>query len=184
MTDLLDNVKLLDDVSGGRLSDVRLTTKGRYAVTAMLDLALHQGHGPITLSDIAHRQGISLSYLEQLFARLRRRELVASVRGPGGGYSLGRGADAIFVAEVITAVDENVDTTRCGGAHNCQNNQRCLTHDLWQDLSCRIHDYLGQISLEDLMQRRGVQEVAERQQDRGETAVELDELERVASARA
>jgi len=156
---------------------LRLTTKGRYAVTAMLDLALHQGEGPITLADIASRQGISLSYLEQLFSRLRRRELVSSVRGPGGGYTLGREADAIFVAEVITAVDENVDTTRCGGAHNCQNNQRCLTHDLWQDLSSRIYDYLNQISLHDLMTRQGVQEVADRQET-GDAApgVGLDEL--------
>jgi Rrf2 family iron-sulfur cluster assembly transcriptional regulator len=129
----------------------------------MLDLALHHGEGPITLADIASRQGISLSYLEQLFSRLRRRELVSSVRGPGGGYTLGRDAKDIFVAEVITAVDENVDTTRCGGASNCQNNQRCLTHDLWHDLSNRIHDYLNQISLQDLMDRQGVKEVAERQ---------------------
>jgi Rrf2 family iron-sulfur cluster assembly transcriptional regulator len=143
---------------------VRLTTKGRYAVTAMLDLALHHGQGPITLADIAQRQGISLSYLEQLFSRLRKRALVTSVRGPGGGYSLGRSASEIFVAEVITAVDENVDTTRCGGAHNCHNEDRCLTHDLWQDLSRRIYDYLDQISLQDLMSRQGVQEVAARQE--------------------
>ena len=143
---------------------MRLTTKGRYAVTAMLDLALHQGQGPITLADIAERQGISLSYLEQLFARLRKRALVASVRGPGGGYSLGRDAAGIFVAEVITAVDESVDTTRCGGAHNCQNNQRCLTHDLWHDLSERIYEYLNQISLQDLVDRAAVQEVARRQE--------------------
>jgi Rrf2 family iron-sulfur cluster assembly transcriptional regulator len=142
---------------------VRLTTKGRYAVTAMLDLALHQGQGPITLADIAERQGISLSYLEQLFARLRKRTLVSSVRGPGGGYSLGRDAGQIFVAEVITAVDESVDTTRCGGAHNCQNNQRCLTHDLWHDLSERIYEYLNRISLRDLVDRAAVQEVARRQ---------------------
>ena len=163
---------------------MRLTTKGRYAVTAMLDLALHHGQGPITLADIAQRQGISLSYLEQLFARLRRRELVASVRGPGGGYTLGRDASTIFVAEVITAVDENVDTTRCGGAHNCHNNQRCLTHDLWQDLSGRIHDYLNQISLHDLMKRRGVLEVAERQEASCQPGVELDDVRRVANARA
>lgn len=142
---------------------MRLTTKGRYAVTAMLDLAIHHGSGPITLADIAQRQGISLSYLEQLFSRLRKRSLVSSVRGPGGGYTLGREAESIFVAQVIAAVDENVDTTRCGGAHNCQDNQQCLTHDLWQDLSTRIFDYLNQISLHDLMSRRGVQEVAERQ---------------------
>ena len=148
---------------------MRLTTKGRYAVTAMLDLAMHQGKGPITLADIAQRQGISLSYLEQLFSRLRKQSLVSSVRGPGGGYTLGRDAGSIFVAEVISAVDENVDTTRCAGAHNCQDNQQCLTHDLWQDLSARIYDYLNQISLEDLMQRRGVQEVARRQQDEAPT---------------
>jgi Rrf2 family iron-sulfur cluster assembly transcriptional regulator len=129
----------------------------------MLDLAIHHGQGPITLADIAERQGISLSYLEQLFARLRRRTLVASVRGPGGGYSLGRDASQIYVAEVITAVDESVDTTRCGGAHNCQNNQRCLTHDLWHDLSERIYEYLNQISLRDLVDRAAVQEVARRQ---------------------
>jgi Rrf2 family iron-sulfur cluster assembly transcriptional regulator len=130
----------------------------------MLDLAIHHGEGPITLADIAQRQGISLSYLEQLFSRLRKQNLVSSVRGPGGGYSLGREAGGIFVAQVITAVDENVDTTRCGGAHNCQDNQQCLTHDLWQDLSARIYEYLNQISLQDLMNRRGVQEVVERQQ--------------------
>ena len=144
---------------------MRLTTKGRYAVTAMLDLAMHHGQGPITLADIAQRQGISLSYLEQLFSRLRKQQLVSSVRGPGGGYTLGREAQTIFVAEVISAVDENVDTTRCAGAHNCQGNQQCLTHDLWQDLSSRIYDYLNQISLDDLMQRRGIQEVARRQED-------------------
>ena len=156
---------------------MRLTTKGRYAVTAMLDLAIHHGGGPITLADIAQRQGISLSYLEQLFSRLRKRSLVSSVRGPGGGYTLGREAASIFVAQVISAVDENVDTTRCGGAHNCQDNQQCLTHDLWQDLSNRIYDYLNKISLQDLMNRRGVQEVAERQGgDDAEPSVPLGQL--------
>ncbi|MEE9357167.1 Fe-S cluster assembly transcriptional regulator IscR [Candidatus Vondammii sp. HM_W22] len=144
---------------------MRLTTKGRYAVTAMLDLSFHHGQGPITLADIAERQGISLSYLEQLFARLRRRTLVSSVRGPGGGYVLGRDAEEIFIAEVITAVDEKVDTTRCGGEHNCQDNERCLTHDLWHDLSDQIYDYLNQISLGDLMERRGVRQVAQRQDE-------------------
>ena len=143
---------------------MRLTTKGRYAVTAMLDLALHGGEGPITRADIAQRQGISLSYLEPLFSRLRKHQLVSSVRGPGGGYSLGRAASDIFVAQVITAVDETVDTTRCGGAHNCQNSQQCLTHDLWQELSCRIFDYLSSISLGDLVNRKGVRDVAQRQQ--------------------
>ena len=141
---------------------MRLTTKGRYAVTAMLDLAIHQGGGPIALADIAQRQGISLSYLEQLFSRLRKRTLVSSVRGPGGGYNLSRDSGDIFIAEVISAVDENVDTTRCGGAHNCQENGPCLTHDLWQDLSERIYDYLNQISLQDLVERKGAQEAAQR----------------------
>ena len=156
---------------------MRLTTKGRYAVTAMLDLALHYGEGPITLADIAQRQGISLSYLEQLFARLRKKSLVSSVRGPGGGYSLGRGAEHIFIAEVITAVDESVDTTRCHGAHNCQNNERCLTHDLWQDLSDRIYEYLSDISLQELVNRKGVQQVADRQEHRGSMEVNMDSLQ-------
>jgi Rrf2 family iron-sulfur cluster assembly transcriptional regulator len=138
----------------------------------MLDLALHHGQGPITLSDIAQRQGISLSYLEQLFSRLRKRTLVSSVRGPGGGYSLGREASEIQVAEVIAAVDESVDTTRCGGAYNCQDNDRCLTHDLWHDLSDRIFDYLNNISLQDLMDREGVQKVAERQSN-GDGCVDI-----------
>jgi len=142
---------------------VKLTTKGRYAVTAMFDLALHHGKGPITLTDIAQRQGISLSYLEQLFSRLRKRSLVSSVRGPGGGYRLARQASEIQVAEVISAVDENVDTTRCGGGHNCRNEGPCLTHDLWQDLSTRIYEYLNRISLQDLIDRRGVQDIAEHQ---------------------
>jgi Rrf2 family iron-sulfur cluster assembly transcriptional regulator len=142
----------------------------------MLDLAIHHGDGPITLADIAQRQGISLSYLEQLFSRLRRRSLVSSVRGPGGGYSLARDANEIFVAEVISAVDENVDTTRCHGAHNCQNNQRCLTHDLWQDLSTRIYEYLNGISLQELMSRRGVQEVAGRQDPKERARHKLDAL--------
>jgi Rrf2 family iron-sulfur cluster assembly transcriptional regulator len=133
---------------------MRLTTKGRYAVTAMLDLALHHGKGPIALADIAQRQGISLSYLEQLFAKLRRRALVSSVRGPGGGYNLARKAGDIFVAEVISAVDEHVDTTRCGGAGNCHNDGPCLTHELWMDLSARIHEYLNRISLQTLVDRR------------------------------
>ncbi len=142
---------------------MRLTTKGRYAVTAMLDLAIHHDQGPVTLADIARRQGISLSYLEQLFARLRKRGLVRSSRGPGGGYRLGRAADDITVGEVIGAVDESVDATRCGGLENCQGDARCLTHDLWQDLSKQIHDFLGGIDLGQLIERRRVREVAERQ---------------------
>ena len=120
---------------------MKLTTKGRYAVTAMLDLAIHHGMGPVALADIAVRQGISLSYLEQLFALLRKRGLVESTRGPGGGYSLGRAATSIAVADVIGAVDESVDATRCGGLENCQGEERCLTHDLWTDLSHRINEF-------------------------------------------
>ncbi len=133
---------------------MRLTTKGRYAVTAMLDLALNQGHGPTALADIAQRQGISLSYLEQLFAKLRRRALVTSVRGPGGGYNLARSASEIAVAEVIAAVDETVDTTRCCGRGDCQDGRPCLTHELWLDLSDRIQDYLKSITLQQLVDRR------------------------------
>lgn len=142
---------------------MRLTTKGRYAVTAMLDLAIHSRTTPVTLAEIAERQGLSLSYLEQLFSRLRRQGLVRSVRGPGGGYRLGRDAAGIAVADVITAVDENVDSTRCGGLSNCQNNERCLTHDLWVDLSDQIYAFLSDISFEQLMSRQEVVEVATRQ---------------------
>lgn len=142
---------------------MRLTTKGRYAVTAMLDLAIHYKDGPITLADISHRQGISLSYLEQLFARLRKRGLVDSARGPGGGYRLSRPAADIAVADVITAVDEKVDATRCNGHGNCQEDDRCLTHELWIDLSDQIYQFLKNISLAELVQRRGVQEVSRRQ---------------------
>lgn len=133
---------------------MRLTTKGRYAVTAVLDLAIHQGQGPIALADIARRQGISLSYLEQLFAKLRRQRLVCSVRGPGGGYHLARANDQIHIAEIIAAVDEHVDATKCGGAGDCCNDGPCLTHELWMDLSQRIYHYLDQISLQDLVERK------------------------------
>ena len=141
---------------------MKLTTKGRYAVTAMLDLAIHDGDGPVALADIAKRQGISLSYLEQLFARLRRGGLVRSVRGPGGGYQLGKDPDRIAVSDVIWAVDEMVDATRCAGRENCQG-ERCLTHDLWHDLSQQIRDFLSGIDLAQLVERRSVREVAARQ---------------------
>ena len=144
---------------------MRLTSKGRYAVTAMLDLALHHDQGPVALADIATRQGISLSYLEQLFSRLRKRGLVDSTRGPGGGYRLGLEPDAIIVSDVIGAVDENVDTTRCHGKENCQDDERCLTHDLWMDLSHQIQEFLSGIDLAQLVERRRVREVARRQQD-------------------
>ncbi|MEM7250914.1 MAG: Fe-S cluster assembly transcriptional regulator IscR [Pseudomonadota bacterium] len=133
---------------------MRLTTKGRYAVTAMLDLALHQGGGPVSLAEIAERQGISLSYLEQLFSQLRKRELVQSTRGPGGGYRLRRAANEIAVADVIRAVDESVDATQCRGKENCRGAERCLTHDLWDDLSARIYEFLSEIDLAELVSRQ------------------------------
>ncbi|MCW8091336.1 Fe-S cluster assembly transcriptional regulator IscR [Alteromonas sp. ASW11-130] len=142
---------------------MKLTSKGRYAVTAMLDVALHSAKGPVPLADISERQEISLSYLEQLFARLRKEKLVASVRGPGGGYRLGRDASEIAVGQVIRAVDESVDATRCQGMADCQGGERCLTHSLWQDLSDRISLFLNGISLGELMAQREVQEVAGRQ---------------------
>lgn len=157
---------------------MRLTTKGRYAVTAMLDLAFHVDRGPVPLADIARRQGISLSYLEQLFARLRREGLVKSVHGPGGGYRLGRQVSAISVVDVIRAVDERMDTTRCGGEKNCQDGQACLTHELWEDLSQRIHDFLDAVSLEQVMWRSDVRSVALRQDEslRNSMSVTLDGL--------
>jgi Rrf2 family iron-sulfur cluster assembly transcriptional regulator len=133
---------------------MRLTTKGRYAVTAMLDLAIHHDHGPITLADISQRQGISLSYLEQLFSKLRKNGLVDSARGPGGGYRLSRGSDLITVAEVIMAVDENVDATRCKGMKNCQDDHACLTHELWTDLSHEIRNFLSSITLAQVVEKR------------------------------
>ena len=143
---------------------MRLTTKGRYAVTAMLDLALHFNKGPITLADISKRQGISLSYLEQLFSKLRKNELVDSTRGPGGGYRLSRDANDIAVAQVITAVDEKVESTRCGGLSNCNDGNPCLTHELWAELSEQIHGFLMSISLGQLVERQAVQEVAKQQE--------------------
>lgn len=142
---------------------MRLTTKGRYAVTAILDLALHDGQGPVNLADISRRQEISLAYLEQLFAKLRRNGLVESSRGPGGGYRLKKAAENISVAEVISAVDEQVDATRCGGQQNCQGDLRCLTHDLWQDLSDQISEFLAGITLGELVQRKNVKQVSARQ---------------------
>ncbi len=145
---------------------MRLTTKGRYAVTAMLDLAINQHRGPIRLAAISDRQGISLSYLEQLFAHLRRRDLVKSVRGPGGGYQLRRDADSISIAEVIAAVNEDTDATRCGGKGGCQDGDTCLTHHLWMDLSDRIRDFLQDISLGDLVSRHEIREISRAQQRR------------------
>ena len=131
---------------------MRLTTKGRFAVTAMIDLALREASGPVTLAGISERQGISLSYLEQLFGKLRRRELVASVRGPGGGYTLARSADSVSVADIILAVDEPLDTTQCSGKDSCQGtNHHCITHDLWANLNRKMFEYLESVTLDSLV---------------------------------
>ncbi len=150
---------------------MKLTTKGRYAVTAMLDLALRYDKGAVTLADIARRQGISLSYLEQLFAKLRRSELVGSVRGPGGGYNLAMHPSKISVAAIIVAINENIDATRCGGEKNCHGDDICLTHQLWEDLSKQIYGFLKDITLADLVARPHVQEVTSRQESRVQVAV-------------
>lgn len=142
---------------------MRLSTKGRYAVTAMLDLALNGTEGPVTLAEISENQGISLSYLEQLFAALRNKGLVRGVRGPGGGYYLGRESDEISIADIICAVDEWVEFTRCKGRQNCQDGQRCLTHSLWDDLSQQIFVFLTDITLADLVERGQARE-AKRQE--------------------
>jgi Rrf2 family iron-sulfur cluster assembly transcriptional regulator len=155
---------------------MRLTTKGRYAVTAMLDLALNQETGPISLSDISSRQEISLSYLEQLFSKLRKHDLVASVRGPGGGYRLNRGASDIFVADIIAAVDESIDATNCQGKGNCQDGSICLTHHLWTDLSNQIHGFLQGISLASLIARKEIIEVSLRQKMQGQQTVAEETL--------
>lgn len=142
---------------------MRLTTKGRYAVTAMLDLALHSAEGPVSLADISSRQEISLSYLEQLFSKLRQNGLVCSVRGPGGGYLLNHPLEQVFVAQIIDAVNESVDATNCGGKGNCQQGEVCLTHYLWSDLSQQIHEFLSGISLASLVAKQEVQLVSTRQ---------------------
>ncbi len=154
---------------------MKLTTKGRYAVTAMLDLALHSEKGPVSLADISLRQGISLSYLEQLFARLRQSELVKSVRGPGGGYCLMNSPAEISVAQVVDAVSESLDATRCEGKGNCQDGETCLTHYLWQDLSTQIHQFLSDITLADLVARRDIQVIGARQDSRKETGYKTEQ---------
>ena len=158
---------------------MKLTSKGRYAVTAMLDLALHAGNGPVTLAGISARQSISLSYLEQLFTRLRKQGLVSSTRGPGGGYSLSRSANDIQVAEVVSAVDESVDATRCGGQGDCQDGRRCLTHELWTELSEQIYDFLSGISLGQLVEQGQADPSLADDGDTQEVAVEI-----VSNARA
>jgi Rrf2 family iron-sulfur cluster assembly transcriptional regulator len=145
---------------------MRLTTKGRYAVTAMLDLSLNASKGPVTLSDISKRQDISLSYLEQLFAKLRKQALVSSVRGPGGGYLLGRKDSEIDVAEIIDAVSESLDTTKCQGKGDCHGGEICLTHHLWEDLSAQIHKFLSNITLADLVSKREIEAIARNQHER------------------
>ena len=130
---------------------MRLTTKGRFAVTAMVDLALRANRGPVTLAAISERQHISLSYLEQLFGKLRRASLVSSVRGPGGGYNLAQAAVNISVADIVTAVDEPIDATQCGGKENCHDEKRCMTHDLWATLNEKMYEYLSSVSLADLV---------------------------------
>jgi len=160
---------------------VRLTTKGRYAVTAMLDVAFHSQKRPVTLTDIATRQTISLSYLEQLFSRLRRAGIVKGVRGPGGGYKLSRKPSEINIADIIAAVDDQLDSTKCGGEANCQKNQSCLTHDLWMGLSEQIRDYLKGITLGDLLERHQVQEVARRQDQETQRVIEFHRHEEVSA---
>ena len=142
---------------------MRLTTKGRYAVTAMLDIALHHEQGPVSVAEVAERQAISSAYLEQLFSKLKRAGLLRSVRGPGGGYELARRLDRINISHIIAAVGEGVDATRCKGTADCQDGATCLTHDLWTGLSNRIDEFLSGITLEDLVSRRAVQQVALRQ---------------------
>ena len=139
---------------------MRLTTKGRFAVTAMIDLGLNHGSGPVTLAEISGRQKISLSYLEQLFGKLRRHGLVESVRGPGGGYHLAKDMSEMSVADIILAVDEPIDATQCGGKENCQDDHKCLTHDLWATLNERIFDYLGSVSLRQLVDNQKAKEGA------------------------
>ena len=146
---------------------MKLTTKGRYAVTAMLDLALHGADGPVSLAAVSERQEISLSYLEQLFSKLRKSGLVVSTRGPGGGYSVARPLDRVCVSEIIGAVDQSVDATQCAGRENCHSAGRCLTHDLWEGLSEQIEEFLSGVSLQDMIDRR---------RDRGADAGPRDEL--------
>ncbi|PIE83712.1 MAG: Fe-S cluster assembly transcriptional regulator IscR [Candidatus Contendobacter odensis] len=142
---------------------MKLSTKGRYAVTAMIHLSIHDRFGPVTLSEISQCQGISLSYLEQLFAKLRKYGLVEGVRGPGGGYRLAREPEQVTIADIISAVDERLDATRCSGNKNCQEGQRCLTHELWADLSQQIFSFLEGITLAQFVKRPDICEIVHRQ---------------------
>ena len=154
---------------------MRLTTKGRFAVTAMIDVALHGARGPVTLAAISERQKISLSYLEQLFGKLRRSGLVDSVRGPGGGYNLGRAPELVAVADIIIAVDEPIDATQCGGRENCLDDRRCMTHELWAGLNGHIFHYLRSVTLAELVRQQGPR--------RGEVAVLHDHRQPAAGDR-
>jgi Rrf2 family iron-sulfur cluster assembly transcriptional regulator len=144
-------------------SPMRLSTKGRYAVTAMMDIALHEKQGPVTLAEISQCQGISLSYLEQLFSKLRQHGLVTGVRGPGGGYRLAKTADKISIADIIQSVDEKLDMTKCGGKGDCSNGEKCLTHQLWFDLSCRLYEFLSGIKLDQYVNRPEINELVKKQ---------------------
>ncbi len=137
---------------------MRLTTKGRFAVTAMMDLALRGDDGPVALAGVSERQKISLSYLEQLFGKLRRYSLVDSVRGPGGGYCIARPLNMVTVADIVRAVDEPLDATQCGGRENCLDDHRCMTHDLWAALNAKMYDYLSSVTLADLAERQRAKE--------------------------
>ncbi|MFZ3322374.1 MAG: Fe-S cluster assembly transcriptional regulator IscR [Usitatibacter sp.] len=139
---------------------MRLSTKGRFAVTAMLDLALHSAEGPVTLAGISGRQKISLSYLEQLFGKLRRNELVESVRGPGGGYHLARDASKLTVADIVSAVEETLDSTQCAGRENCHDNHRCMTHELWEELNTTVYGFLSGVTLAQLVEKQRTKPVS------------------------
>jgi Rrf2 family transcriptional regulator, iron-sulfur cluster assembly transcription factor len=138
---------------------MRLTTKGRFAVTAMIDVAMHGDKGPVTLAGVSERQRISLSYLEQLFGKLRRHGLVDSVRGPGGGYNLAQPSESVSVADIILAVDEPIDATQCGGKENCLDDRRCMTHELWASLNAHIFSFLQSVTLEQLVRQQDKPEV-------------------------
>lgn len=142
---------------------MKLSTKGRYAVTAMMDIALHEKVGPVTLADISQCQGISLSYLEQLFSKLRRSGLVKGVRGPGGGYRLAKSANEISMADIIDSVDEALDLTKCGGKGDCNNGEQCLTHKLWFDLTNNLHTYLSNIMLDQYVNRPQINDLVKKQ---------------------
>ncbi|MGX5174097.1 Fe-S cluster assembly transcriptional regulator IscR [Aliikangiella sp. IMCC44653] len=156
---------------------MRLTTKGRYAVTAMLDLALNGKNQPVNLSDISERQAISLSYLEQLFSKLRKNDLVKSIRGPGGGYQLNADINEINVAQIINAVNESMDVSRCEGRANCHDGKQCLTHNLWIDLSAKINEFLNNITLAEIIQRNDAQVARQKSHHNLKDRIELIPIE-------